>query len=233
MISGLRMTVFRDESLPDEDGRLGTRARGPCPVERCSQIGPADLEPTQDVREFVKAERRHVATRRREAGPITLAVATTAQFSFGYGNGKEERRLDAQRQREPLSQVPLHETDEGVDRRAAFTKVPLAIRDHHRKVVSRDYFIIHAFERDCLDLLQCGPTSGYMFDEGGIAFNGVARLVIDEKRVPPDVAMLRIKLASKTPLILRRDLADAIVARGFSGVVFRDLVDYVSSDFDE
>ena len=59
----------------------------------------------------------------------------------------------------------------------------------------------------------------------GLKFSGVARLAIDETRVAADRAVFRVN-AYDTLVIVRKDLADALSAAGFSGIGFRDLVDF-------
>ncbi len=94
--------------------------------------------------------------------------------------------------------------------------LPLSILDHSDKVVSEDYFIVNPLARDCLDRKQSQPTYN-LIDESRIMT--VKQLVIDASRVPAEVQVFRIKDYGD-PVVFRTELANAIVAAGFSNVVF-------------
>jgi len=93
------------------------------------------------------------------------------------------------------------------------------------KLASRDHFILNPLFQDCLDLVQGHPPEGYNYSqECGLVFNSVVRLAIDESRVG-DRSVFRVN-ASNVPVIVRKDVADALRASGLSGMKIRDLVDF-------
>jgi hypothetical protein len=101
--------------------------------------------------------------------------------------------------------------------------LPLRIIDHKGKVASKDYFIIHPIEPvDCLDLEASGAIRSTIDTE---TIRKVKRLVLDESKLDPDRELFRPKGFYRATLV-RRALAQAIDAAGFTGVRWTELDKY-------
>ncbi len=94
---------------------------------------------------------------------------------------------------------------------------PLEILDHKGKVASTAYFVAHLINPvDCIDV----EASGVKWMGEGLSTQRIFRmrtLVLDPARVPPDRSLFFPRYYNRHP-ILRRDLAVALQAQGFSHV---------------
>lgn len=101
--------------------------------------------------------------------------------------------------------------------------LPVSILDHKNCVASRDYFLIHPIHpQDCLDVEASGVTwSDFLDDE----IDEIERLVIDESAIPPEIHLFRLK-SFLDPILVRRDIADAIIDEGFTGIRWIELEKY-------
>jgi len=101
--------------------------------------------------------------------------------------------------------------------------LPVAILNHEGRPASREYFIVHPIDLSaCVDMQRSGvewsaidPTS----------IDTVTSLAIDETSLDPAVTLFRPKPFYDVVLIRRR-LADAIDAQGFSGMRWIELSSY-------
>lgn len=101
--------------------------------------------------------------------------------------------------------------------------LPVTILDHRGRVASRDYFIIHPIRPvDCLNLDECGARWSSL-DETSIS--RVKRLVINESKINRKRVLFRAKYFEKA-ILVRRNLAEAIDAKGFTGIRWVELTDY-------
>jgi hypothetical protein len=95
--------------------------------------------------------------------------------------------------------------------------LPVRILDHSG-MIPGNYFIIHpVYPQDCLDLEQSQPSYSIISRK---TIRKVTRLVIDERRLDPEVMLFRI-LNYPSEVILKKELADQILAKGFTGVSFK------------
>jgi hypothetical protein len=127
----------------------------------------------------------------------------------------------------------LHRAIVASERLAAFLQerpmphvefLPVGIIDHRGRVARQRYLIVHPIDPvDCLDLAASMPDWSEI-DRSAI--RKVDRLVLDHSRVDPSRTLFRIRGYDKVVLV-RRDLADAVAAAGFSGVTFVPLDEYV------
>lgn len=95
--------------------------------------------------------------------------------------------------------------------------LPVAIRDHKEKIASRDYFIVHPVEP--VDVLDLARSDAKMSKIIKTRVASIKRLVLDETKLDPSRALFRIRNYTSATMI-RRDLADALLAKGFSGLRF-------------
>lgn len=104
--------------------------------------------------------------------------------------------------------------------------LPVTILDHKGKVASDCYYIIHPIDSvDCLDVDKCGPTWGRIAKD---SIKTVDRLVLDEDKIDPERKMFRLQ-KFLLPVIVHRELAEAIDQEGFEGVRWVDIDDYPES----
>jgi hypothetical protein len=101
--------------------------------------------------------------------------------------------------------------------------LPVTILDHKGRAASRDYCIVHPIDLvDCVDVQQ-SDLEWSIIDPSSI--DTVTRLVIDETRLDPRVALFRPKPFYDV-VLARRPLAEAIDAQGFSGIRWIELSSY-------
>lgn len=101
--------------------------------------------------------------------------------------------------------------------------LPVKIIDHKGKVASTEYSIVHPLDPvDCIDQ-EASQVRWHEFDKGVI--DGVKRLVIDESKVDPARVIFRLKSFYWATLI-RRDVAEAIDAAGFTGIRWVDPLEF-------
>jgi hypothetical protein len=93
--------------------------------------------------------------------------------------------------------------------------LPVKILNHKNKPVRRDYFIVHAVGLvDAIDQKESVLEWGLIDPE---SIDSVERLVLDEKRIPRDRQLFRLKYFHDLVLI-RSDLATAITKARLSGI---------------
>jgi len=101
--------------------------------------------------------------------------------------------------------------------------LPVTILDHRGKVASRDHFIVHPIDPvDCLDLKKCQPTWNRIQKTW---INRVRHLVLQEDKVPADRFLFRPKAFHRV-ILVRRELAEAIERKGFTGVRWLELDEF-------
>lgn len=101
--------------------------------------------------------------------------------------------------------------------------LPVAMLDHRGRAVKADYVIANLLTHvDCVDM---EATTHTWNDLDETAMDEIETLTIDPERVPDDVPLFR--LVHVTDVIgVRRDLAEALEAEGFTGLAFTDFADY-------
>jgi len=103
--------------------------------------------------------------------------------------------------------------------------LPITILDHKGKVASKDYRIVNPVGlQDALDPDASRPKFNLIKKD---QIDTVERVVIDAKRVDPELEVFRLQ-GFYFPVFVSRGLADAITAAGFAGPYFRELKDYGS-----
>jgi hypothetical protein len=101
--------------------------------------------------------------------------------------------------------------------------LPVTIVDHKRRAASKDYFIVHQLEPvDCLDREE---SDFVMSDIVPDEVDTVRKLVLDEKRIPGDRQIFRLKGFGDI-ILVRRDLADVLSAGPFTGLTWLDIRNY-------
>lgn len=108
---------------------------------------------------------------------------------------------------------------------AAVECLPITIVNHKKRVVSEPYVIVNPLGmQDALDRDRSQPVWSTISTD---VIDGVRRLVVDPARVDPAVQMFRLAHYLR-PVLVRRHLAEAIDAAGFSGTAWMTLGDYRS-----
>lgn len=101
--------------------------------------------------------------------------------------------------------------------------LPVKIRNHKKKIVSKDYFIIHPLiEVDCIDVNKSKARYSEIAEK---ELDQVKQLVIDEEKIPPQLTMFLLK-NFYTPILVRRDFTALITKEGFTGIRWVELSDY-------
>lgn len=97
--------------------------------------------------------------------------------------------------------------------------LPVAVLNHKGDPVGDPFFIVHP-----LSPLDCVDESQSSFDRSDIdgSYEEFEHMVIDPDRVPPERALFRIKGYWDATLV-RRPLAEALLAAGFTGLSFAEL----------
>ena len=104
--------------------------------------------------------------------------------------------------------------------------LPVRIVDHKGRSASEDYFVVHPTAPiDCLDR----ENSAYkMSSVDPNSFRKITRLVLDESRIPEDRQIFNMACYWDLTFV-RRDLAQAIAAQGFSGIRWIELQEHPES----
>jgi hypothetical protein len=101
--------------------------------------------------------------------------------------------------------------------------LPIKIINHKDRVASDDYFILNPLEViDCIDQAASGARADSL-DAGMI--DGCKQLVIRETEVPADRIVFRTKFWSGR-ILIRRRVADAMIAAGLTGLQFIEPAKY-------
>lgn len=100
--------------------------------------------------------------------------------------------------------------------------LPVTIVNHKGRPAAR-YYIVHPLDPvDCLDVPACNAAFGAV-DKDNIL--DLERLVIDAGKVDPRRALFRPKMFYQV-IVVRRALAEAVDAAGFTGVRWIELSDF-------
>ena len=103
--------------------------------------------------------------------------------------------------------------------------LPITIVDHKRRAVASPYFIVNPLGlQDALDRDRSKPTWSTISPD---VIDGVRRLIVDESRVGSNAQMFRLAHYLR-PVLVRRALAEAIDAAGFTGTSWQRPGDYRS-----
>lgn len=103
--------------------------------------------------------------------------------------------------------------------------LPFRIIDHKGRVASNDYRILHPLQPiDCLDAKESNADWSTVDEE---SINSVDRLVLIESKIPKTRAIVRVKHFYQVVLV-RRSLAEAISAQGFTNIRWTEPENYAS-----
>ena len=101
--------------------------------------------------------------------------------------------------------------------------LPVGIINHKGKPVVGKYFIVNPIHpQDCLDVKTSEPE---YYSISPTKVSNVQRLVLDPKRIAPEVAIFRVKNFG-APIVIRAELANEIVAAGFTGISWKNPLQY-------
>lgn len=101
--------------------------------------------------------------------------------------------------------------------------LPVGIMNHKGKLVPGSHFILNPIlPQDCLDLGKSEPA---YYNVSPTEIRRVKRLVLDPKRIDPEVSIFRIK-NFWSPVVIKAQLANAILAAGFSGLSWSNPLEY-------
>jgi hypothetical protein len=99
----------------------------------------------------------------------------------------------------------------------------VTIEDHKARPVDQRYFILHTtMSQDCIDE-DASVFVRYNINPDSIA--EMYSLSVDEECVDSRLQIFRLT-QYKIPVIVRRDLADAITESGFTGIRFNEIDEY-------
>jgi hypothetical protein len=108
---------------------------------------------------------------------------------------------------------------------AVIEYLPIRLRNQKGKVVAKPYFLANV-----IGSVRCVDVKKSDFEMNRISKDQVShfrRLVLDERKIPTSAGIFR--LAEKTALVLvRQDLASAIIKSGCTGMLFQELEEYGS-----
>jgi hypothetical protein len=100
--------------------------------------------------------------------------------------------------------------------------LPVKIIDHRGRVASRDYTIAHPVGPvDCIDMKK----SKFVWDPEMDEMESLRRVVLREDRIPSDRHLFRLAKFYQ-PVVVRRHLAQALDAEGFTGIRWTELNKY-------
>ncbi|MCK5219083.1 hypothetical protein KAR10_06155 [bacterium] len=103
--------------------------------------------------------------------------------------------------------------------------LPVTILDHKGKPAA-EYFILHpVYPVECLNLEDSEAKWDFIDDT---TIGKVKRIVFDESKVGPELQIFKIKYLYDV-IIVRRDLAEAMAAEGFTGMQWTELADFKKS----
>lgn len=109
---------------------------------------------------------------------------------------------------------------------AAVECLPLTLVNHKKRAVPEPYFIVNPLgTQDALDRERSKPEWSTISPD---VIDSVRRLAVDAARVDPAAQMFRLAHYLR-PVLVRRALADAIDAQGFSGAAWQPLSEYRSA----
>ena len=100
--------------------------------------------------------------------------------------------------------------------------LPVSIINHKGKIASRDYFILNPVGvEDCIDLDKSDIQWNALDPE---KISACFEMVIDEKRITHGATIFRLKYYP-TKVLVKRELADMILAGDFIGIHFIEIED--------
>lgn len=101
--------------------------------------------------------------------------------------------------------------------------LPVRVINHKGRDAGAPFWILSPLAVvDCIDLAASNALFGAL---NPAQIVGLDRLVLDPARIPADLPLFRAKNLELRVLV-RRDLADAIVAEGFTGLLFAELASF-------
>lgn len=101
--------------------------------------------------------------------------------------------------------------------------LPVTIFNHKKKVEQDAYAIVNPVGlQDCVDL---NASMVVMNSINPNYISIVKRLVVDESKISPESRLFRVK-GLDTLIFFRRELADKIRTRGFTGIEFAEISSY-------
>lgn len=105
--------------------------------------------------------------------------------------------------------------------------LPVTIYNHKDRPIKEEYFILNQTElQDCMDFKKSKYKRNSIDPD---SISTVEKLVVDERKIKPDVNLLRMK---GFPLVLiSRGLAQKIKDAGMSGILFGEIEKYPNLDF--
>lgn len=103
--------------------------------------------------------------------------------------------------------------------------LPVTVYNHKGRVASDEYQIVHLINpQACIDTAASGVEWNSINPNW---IDTVENLVIDESKIDPDVPLFRVKHL-RDAIVIRDDLAEAIVDAGFTGIEFVEISEYES-----
>jgi hypothetical protein len=97
---------------------------------------------------------------------------------------------------------------------------PAEFLDHKKRPVALPYFLVHPVGTvDCVDLRQSKYTPDRAWKDKVLTFY---KLVLDERRIPPDAKLFRMKEMPEA-IIIRSDLVEKLQAVGATGFALKEL----------
>jgi hypothetical protein len=103
--------------------------------------------------------------------------------------------------------------------------LPVAIANPKKKIVSKDYCIIHPTDPvDCLDVAKSGARWSKIDKQ---SINAVKKLVLQEDKIDPKREVFRLQSFFDV-ILVKRDLAEAMDAQGFTGIRWIEPENYPS-----
>ncbi|MCS6303723.1 MAG: hypothetical protein H8K07_08665 [Nitrospira sp.] len=101
--------------------------------------------------------------------------------------------------------------------------LPVGIMNHKGKLVVSKYFIVNLIHpQDCLDVKNSEPV---YYNIAPTEVRRVKRLVLDPEKISPEVSIFRVKNFGN-PIVVRAELANEIVVAGFSGLAWKNPLEY-------
>ena len=101
--------------------------------------------------------------------------------------------------------------------------LPVEIINHKNKLASDEFTIVNLLAApDCLDIEASHVTWNDILPE---YVSDVEQIILNANRIDPDVGLFRARTFAR-PIFVRRDLADAILDAGLTGIRFFELEDW-------
>ncbi len=108
---------------------------------------------------------------------------------------------------------------------ASVESLPVSIFNHKGRVASSEYFVVHPLVvQDCINLKKT-KNIGWSPMNSKLILSWDGEMVLNEERMDNNLLFFRLKYKPKL-IMIRRDLAEAITAEGFTGVFFEEITEY-------